>query len=61
MWVTVVQQVLLKITDKKGSEVCEKMMIVGQVSTPEEAKEIEFIAKSLVIGNRARVLAHKLH
>ena len=55
------QQVLLKITDKKGSEVCEKMMIVGQVSTPEEAKEIEFIAKSLVIANRARVLAHKLH
>ena len=44
-----------------GSEVCEKMMIVGQVSTPEEAKEIEFIAKSLVIANRARVLAHKLH
>ncbi len=36
------------------------MMIVGQVSTPEEAKEIEFIAKSLVIGNRARVLALKL-
>ena len=36
------------------------MMIVGQVSSPEEAKEIEFIAKSLVIGNRARVLAHKL-
>ena len=36
------------------------MMIVGQVSTPEEAKEIEFIAKSLVIGNRARMLALKL-
>jgi len=36
------------------------MMIVGQVSTPEEAKEIEFIAKSLVIGNRVRVLALKL-
>jgi len=38
----------------------QMMMIVGQVSTPEEAKEIEFIAKSLVIGNRVRVLALKL-
>jgi len=36
------------------------MMIVGQISSPEEAKEIEFIAKSLVIGNRARILAHQL-
>jgi len=36
------------------------MMIVGQVSTPEEAKEIEFIAKSLLIGNRVRILARKL-
>ena len=58
--VTVVQQLLLNITDKTVIEVYEKMMIVGQISTPEEAKEIEFIAKSLVIGNRARVLALKL-
>lgn len=36
------------------------MLIVGQVSTPEEAKEIEFIAKSLVTGIRARELALKL-
>ena len=36
------------------------MMIVGQVSNAEEAKEIEFIAKSLVIGKRAQVLAHKI-
>jgi hypothetical protein len=36
------------------------MMIVGQVTSPEEAKEIEFIAKSFVIGNRAKVLAAKL-
>ena len=35
-------------------------MIVGQVTSPEEAKEIEFIAKSFVIGNRAKVLAAKL-
>jgi hypothetical protein len=33
------------------------MKIVGQISTPEEAKEMEFIVKSLVVGNRARVLA----
>lgn len=36
------------------------MMIVGQVSSPEEAKEMEFIAKALVVGNRARVLALKV-
>jgi hypothetical protein len=35
------------------------LMIVGQISTPEEAKEIEFITKSLVVGNRARVLGLK--
>lgn len=33
------------------------MMIVGQVSSPEEATEIEFIVKSFVVGNRARALA----
>jgi hypothetical protein len=33
------------------------MMIVGQVSTPEEATEVEFITKSFVVGNRARALA----
>ena len=36
------------------------MMIVGQISNPEEAKQIEFIAKSLVVANRARNLALKL-
>ena len=35
------------------------MKIVGMISTPDEAKELEFIAKALVIGNRARVLAIK--
>ena len=33
------------------------MMIVGQVSTPEEANELEFIAKSLVVARRAKNLA----
>ena len=36
------------------------LMIVGQVSTPQEAKDIEFITKSLVVGNRVRILAHTL-
>ena len=47
--------------DNIEAEVYETMKIVGQISTPEEAKEIEFIAKSLVIGNRARLLAHKIN
>jgi hypothetical protein len=33
------------------------MMIVGQVSSAEEAKEIEYITKSFVVGKRARALA----
>ena len=33
------------------------MMIVGQISSQKEAKEMELIAKCLVVGNRARVLA----
>jgi len=36
------------------------MMIVGQVSTPEEATEIEYIVKSFVVANRAKALAHTL-
>ena len=36
------------------------MMIVGQVSSPEEATEVEFIAKSFVVANRARALALQL-
>jgi hypothetical protein len=36
------------------------MMIVGQISSPEEAREMEFIVKMLVVGNRARVLAERL-
>ena len=36
------------------------MMIVGQVSNPKEAKEMEFIAKCLVVANRAKVLAGQL-
>lgn len=34
------------------------MLIVGQVSSKEEAEEIAFIAKSFVIGNRIRMIAH---
>jgi hypothetical protein len=37
------------------------MMIVGQVSSPEEATEVEFVAKSFVVAERARALASRLH
>jgi hypothetical protein len=33
------------------------MLIVGQVSSKEEATEITFIAKLFVVGQRARYLA----
>ena len=36
------------------------MMIVGQVTSPQEAKEMELVAKCLVVGNRARLLASKI-
>ena len=36
------------------------MMIVGQVSSKKEAKEMEFVAKCLVVGNRARLLANQI-
>jgi hypothetical protein len=36
------------------------MKIVGQISTAQEAKDMEFIAKCFVVGNRARVLADKI-
>ena len=36
------------------------MKIVGQISTMEEAKEMEFITKMFVVGNRARLLADKI-
>lgn len=35
-------------------------MIVGQVSSAEEATEIEFIVKSFVVANRIKTLAHNL-
>lgn len=37
------------------------MKIVGQISTPEEKKEIELITKIFIVGNRARTLALKTH
>jgi hypothetical protein len=36
------------------------MMIVGQISNEQEAKEMEFVAKCLVVGNRARILAAQI-
>ncbi len=35
------------------------MLIVGQVSSKEEASEITFIAKLFVVGQRARYLARQ--
>jgi len=35
------------------------MMVVGQVSSKEEAMEINFIAKLFAVGQRARVLAQQ--
>ncbi len=52
--VTIVQQPFktMKITTKLIT-----MIIVGQVSSKEEANEITFIAKLFVVGQRARFLA----
>jgi hypothetical protein len=36
------------------------MMIVGQISSPEDAREMEFIVKMFVVGNRARLLAERI-
>lgn len=35
------------------------MLIVGQVSSPQEAREITFMAKCFVVGQRARLLGRK--
>ena len=43
----------------KTTEILITMLIVGQVSSKEEAKEITFIAKLFVVGQRARFLAHE--
>ena len=34
--------------------------IVGQISSADEAEEIEFITRSFVIGNRAKALASQI-
>ena len=36
------------------------LMIVGQISSPEEANEIEYIAKNFVVANRIKELARTL-
>lgn len=35
------------------------MIIVGQITTQEEAQEIELITKIFIVGSRARLLAHQ--
>lgn len=39
----------------------QNMLIVGQVSTKEEAEEITFIAKMFIVGQRARFLAKQIY
>jgi len=56
MWVMFVQQVFISI---KANFVLKSMLIVGQVSSKEEANEITFIAKHFVVGQRARYLAQQ--
>jgi hypothetical protein len=52
--ITAAQQILLRW---KYTITYMSMMIVGQVSSKEEAKQIEAITKNFVVGNRARLLA----
>ena len=52
--VTLVQQLF---KSRKTTFILIIMLIVGQVSGKEEAKEISFIAKLFVVGQRARDLA----
>ncbi|KYK21667.1 hypothetical protein AYK24_08785 [Thermoplasmatales archaeon SG8-52-4] len=52
--VTFVQQPFIR---KKTNHLMTTMLIVGQVSSKEEANEITFIAKLFVVGQRARYLA----
>jgi len=36
------------------------MIVVGQITTAEEAKEIEYIKKICLVGSRARFLAGEM-
>jgi hypothetical protein len=36
------------------------LMIVGQISSPEEAHELEYITKNFVVANRIKELARTL-
>ncbi len=59
--VLIVQQLVLNTTDKEVPEEQKPMlMIVGQISSPEEANEIESITKNFVVGNRAKELARTI-
>jgi hypothetical protein len=55
-WVTFVQQ---PFKSMKTTNILITMLIVGQVSSKEEANEITFIAKLFVVGQRARDLAQE--
>jgi len=55
-WITFVQQPFI---NKKTTHQMIIMLIVGQISSKEEASEITFIAKLFVVGQRARLLAQE--
>ncbi|HWR28055.1 MAG TPA: hypothetical protein VN377_06440, partial [Candidatus Thermoplasmatota archaeon] len=52
-WITVVQQDFIR---KKTTVHC--MIVIGLLSTEEEAQEIQFIAKICTVENRIRYLSH---
>jgi len=56
IWVPLVQQILY---NQKIKQQLIIMLIVGQVSSKEEANEITFIAKLFIVGQRARFLAQQ--
>jgi len=52
-WITAVQQDFIR---KKTTVYC--MIVIGLLSTEEEAQEIQFIAKICTVENRIRYLIH---
>lgn len=52
-WITAVQQDFIR---KKSTVHC--MIVIGLLSTEEEAMEIQFIAKICTVENRIRYLVH---
>jgi len=54
--IILVQKLIYKVSDKPYSGGGKGMFIVGLVSTEEQAKEIEEVAKSFVVERRIKKL-----